>query len=51
MKNLCIKTIATDKGEMTVNMCKIIEKCEKKDCRCEYSERLKTQNEEKNIGI
>lgn len=45
MRNLCIKTITTDKGKMTVNLCKMIEKCENKDCGCEESVRLKGQNE------
>ena len=46
MKNSCIKIIETDKGEMTVNLCKMIGQCKNKDCKCEYSRRLKEQNEE-----
>lgn len=45
MKNSCIKAIAADKGEMAVNMCKMIGKCENKDCRCK-KHGVKKQNEE-----
>ncbi|MEK6983325.1 MAG: hypothetical protein AABX33_02030 [Nanoarchaeota archaeon] len=46
MKNLCIKTIETGKGKMMINLCKIIGKCENKDCRCVKARRLNKQNEE-----
>ncbi len=42
----CITTIKSNKGEMTVNICKIIEKCENEDCRCKYSRRAEKENEE-----
>ncbi len=51
MKNSCIKTIATDKGEITVNLCKMIGKCENKDCRCKKARRTKKQNEEIELEI
>ncbi len=51
MKNPCIKAITAGKGEMTVNLCRMIGKCENKDCRCEYPRRLKGQNEEEKSKV
>ena len=45
MKNKCTKTIATDKGEITVNLCRMIGKCENKDCRCEKAKKFDKKNE------
>src|SRR3989338_3624306 len=44
MKNSCIKTIATGKGEMTVNICKMFGKCENKDCECKKGGRKSKMN-------
>ncbi|HLG24277.1 MAG TPA: hypothetical protein VI564_05100 [Candidatus Nanoarchaeia archaeon] len=49
MKYLCIKTIIGDKGEMIVNICKMVGKCENKNCGCKHSRRLEEQNEEMEI--